>query len=132
MERSGPACAHAPAAPPAGDAPGPVQVALRAGAIRLPDLPVELLVAIVAELLEDDELATSLVCRRLREAVAATMRRAAGARLSTSIGSVFGSMRQLEWAVSSCGLPLSGGLLVRAAQSGQLEQLSWLCARGCP
>jgi hypothetical protein len=99
--------------------------------MRLLDLPAELLGTIVAQLLEDDELATSLACRRLREAVAATMRRAAGARLSTSIGSVFGSMRKLEWAVLSCGLPLSGGLLVRAAQSGQLEQLSWLRARGC-
>jgi hypothetical protein len=99
--------------------------------MRLLDLPAELLVAIVAQLLEDDELATSLVCRRLREALAATERRTAGARLSTGIGSVFGSMSKLEWAVSSCGLPLRGGLLVHAARGGQLEQLSWLRAHGC-
>jgi hypothetical protein len=34
--------------------------------MRLLDLPVELLVAIIEQLLEDDELATSLACRRLR------------------------------------------------------------------
>jgi hypothetical protein len=95
------------------------------------DLPAELLVAIVAQLLEDNEVAMSLACRSLREAVAATERRTAGARLSTGLGSVFGSMGNLEWAVSSCGLPLRGGLLVRAARRGQLEQLSWLRAHGC-
>jgi hypothetical protein len=51
--------------------------------------------------------------------------------MSTGIGSVFGSMGKLEWAVSSCALPLSGRLLVRAARGVQLEQLSWLRARGC-
>jgi hypothetical protein len=43
---------------------------------------------------------------------------------------VFGSMGKLEWAVPSCGLPLDNGLLVHAARGGQLEQLSWLRARG--
>jgi hypothetical protein len=38
---------------------------------------------------------------------------------------------KLEWAVVSCGLPFSGRLLDRAARDGQLEQLSWLRARGC-
>jgi hypothetical protein len=86
---------------------------------------------IVAQLGEDDELAAALACRRLREAVAATERRLAGARLSTTICSVFSSVGKLEWAVSSCGLPLRDGLLSRAARGGQLEQLSWLCAQGC-
>jgi hypothetical protein len=45
--------------------------------VLLLDLPAELLVAIVALLLEDDELATLLACRRLREAVAATNSRQA-------------------------------------------------------
>jgi hypothetical protein len=98
--------------------------------MQLLDLPVEILVAIVGQLLADDELAAALACRRLREAVAATERRAAGAQLSTGIGAVFGSMGKLEWAVTSCGLPLLSGLLVHAARGGQLEQLSWLCACG--
>jgi hypothetical protein len=45
---------------------------------------VELLVAVASQLAEDDELAASLACRKLREALAATERRAAGARLSTT------------------------------------------------
>jgi hypothetical protein len=65
---------------------------------RLLDLPVELLVAVATQLAEDDELAASLACRTLRKAVAATERRAAGARLSTTIGSVFGHVGKIEWA----------------------------------
>jgi hypothetical protein len=97
---------------------------------RLLDLPVELLVAVASQLAEDDELAASLACRKLRESVARTERRAAGARLSTMIGSVFGSVGELEWA-ASCGFPLSGKLLIRAARDGQLEHLRWLRAHGC-
>jgi hypothetical protein len=99
--------------------------------VHLLDVPAELLVAIATQLAEDDELAAALACHRLRQAVAGTERRAAGARLSTRIGSVFSSVGKLEWAVVSCGLPLIGGLLIRAARAGQLEQLSWLRARGC-
>jgi hypothetical protein len=104
--------------------------------MRLLDLSPELLFVIAAQLHEDDELvAFALACRRLRQAVAATERHMAGARLSTEIGSVFGSVGKLEWAVSSCGLqgglPLHSGMLVRAARGGQLEQLSWLRSRGC-
>jgi hypothetical protein len=94
---------------------------------RLLDLPVELLVAVASQLAEDDELAASLACRKLREAVAGTERRAAGARLSTTIGSVLGSVGKLEWA-ASCGVPLSVQLLTRAARHGQLH---WLRAHGC-
>jgi hypothetical protein len=43
---------------------------------------------------------------------------------------VFGSVGKLEW-VASCGMPLSGKLLSRAARHGQLEHLRWLCAHGC-
>jgi hypothetical protein len=106
-------------------------VTVRALAMHLLDLPAELLLAIASQLAEDDELAAELACRRLRQAVAGTERRAAGARLSTGVGSVFGSVGKLEWAVASCGLPLYGGLLLRAGRAGQLEQLIWLRAYGC-
>jgi hypothetical protein len=104
---------------------------VRARALQLLDLPAELLVLIAAHIAEDDDLAFALACRRLRQAVAGTERRAVGARLSTRIGSAFCSVGKLEWAVVSCSLPLSGRLLLRAARDGQLEQLSWLRARGC-
>jgi hypothetical protein len=99
--------------------------------MRLVDLPTELLVAIAAQLAEDDELAAAFACRRLREAVAGTERRARGVRLSTRIGSAFCSVGKLAWAVLSGGLPLRGSLLLRAAGSGQLERLGWLRVRGC-
>jgi hypothetical protein len=94
------------------------------------DLPVELLVAIAKQLVVDDKLAAALTCRKVRQAVSGTQRRAAGARLSTRIGSAFSSVGKLEWAVVSCGLPLSGRLLLRAARHEQLEQLTWLRAHG--
>jgi hypothetical protein len=107
-----------------------IRVAVPARTVRLLDLHAELLVFIAAQLTEDDELAASLACRKLREAVAGTKRRAAGARLSTSIGSAFDSVDKLKWAVA-CGMPICGALLSPAARHGQLEQLSWLRARGC-
>jgi hypothetical protein len=110
---------------------GRATVDIHARLMHLLDLPAELLAAIAAQLAEDDELAFALACRRLRQAAAGTERRAAGARLSTRLGSAFYSVGKLEWAVSSCYLPLSGKLLLRAARAGQLEQLSWLRARGC-
>jgi hypothetical protein len=126
LERRGPSCA-----PPAGDAPGPFPVDGRLRAMQLLDLPAELLAAIATKLAEDNELAAALACRRLRQAVAGTERHKASARLLTRIGSAFCSVRKLEWAVVSCGLPLRGRLLLRAARAGQLEQLSWLRSRGC-
>jgi hypothetical protein len=93
--------------PPVGDAPGPCPVAVRARAMRLLDLPADLLVIIASQLAEDDDLAAALACRRL---------------LLSS---------RLEWAAVSCGLPLSSRLLRRAAPAGRLEQLSWLRTRGC-
>jgi hypothetical protein len=126
INRAGPSCA-----PPVGDAPGPFRVAVRARAVHLLDLPAELLVTIATQLAEDDELAFALACLSLRQAVAGTEWRAAGVRLSTRIGSAFCSVGKLEWAVVSCMMPLSGTLLLCAARAGQLEQLSWLRARGC-
>jgi hypothetical protein len=93
------------------------------------DLPAELLVAIATHLTEDDELAASLACRKLRQAVAGTERRKAGARLSTRIDSALGSVGKLQWATSR-GIPLDATLLTRAARHGQLEPLRWLRAYG--
>jgi hypothetical protein len=124
MEREGPC-----RAPPAGDAPGALRIAVRARTMHLLDLPAELLAAIATQLAEDDELVFALACRRLCQAVAGTQRRAAGVRLSTSTGSAFCSVGKL--AVASCRLSLSGRLLLRAARAGQLELLSWLRTHGC-
>jgi hypothetical protein len=99
-------------------------------AVRLPDLPAELLVAIATELTADDELAASLACRKLREAVAGTERRAAGARLSTTIGSVFGSLAKLEWVIT-LGLLRCADLLNGAARRGLLEHLRSLRVHSC-
>jgi hypothetical protein len=103
---------------------------MRRRSAALLDLPAELLVAIATQLAEDDELAASLACSKLREAVAGTKRRAEGARLSTRIGSAFGSVGKLAWA-ASCGMPLSAKLLTRTARLGELEHLRWLRAHGC-
>jgi hypothetical protein len=81
---------------PAGDAPMAIRVALPARAVRLLDLHDEVLVLIAAQPAEDNELAASLACRKLHKAVAGTEWRAAGARLSTSIGSAFDSVDKLE------------------------------------
>jgi hypothetical protein len=94
IEHSQPARAHTIA--PAGDAPMAIRVAVPARAVRLLDLHAELLVLIVAQLADDDELAASLTCRKLRAALAGTERHAAGARLSTSIGSALDSADKLE------------------------------------
>jgi hypothetical protein len=67
---------------------------------RLLDLFAELLVAIATQLTANDELAASLACRKLREAMARTERRMVGKRLSTRIGSALESLGKLEWAVS--------------------------------
>jgi hypothetical protein len=115
------------------------------GQEELKQLPSPLRLAIATQLAEDDELAAALACRKLREAVAATERRAAGARLSTRIGSVFGSAVKLEWDelvwdaldwgnvewAVSCGMPLSDKLLNLATQHGELERLRWLRSHGC-
>jgi hypothetical protein len=97
---------------------------------KLLDLPAELLVLVATQLAEDDELAASLACRKLRAAVAGTERRKAGARLSTTIGSAFGSVGKLEWA-ASCRMPLSAKMLTHVARLGQLESLRSLRAHGC-
>jgi hypothetical protein len=126
MERGG-----AYRALPTGNAPGLFPVALRVRALHLLDLPADVLAVIATQLAQDDELAAALACRRLRQALAGTERRVAGAWLSTTIGSAFCSVGKLEWAVLYGRLPFSGRLLLHAARGGQLEQLSWLRAHGC-
>jgi hypothetical protein len=99
LERTGPSRSCEAAVLCAGNAPGPFRVAVIARAMRLLDLPAELLVAIASQLV-------AIASIEVRKAVAGTEQRASGARLSTSIGTAFSSVR------------------------GQLEQLSWLRARG--
>jgi hypothetical protein len=123
--------AMAPRAPAAAAPPAVFCVAARVRPMLLLDLPLELLGAIATQLAEDDELATSLTGRKLREAVKASERRAAGGRLSTSIDSLISPQHRLEWAVS-CGLPLSQKLLSSTTCAGHLEQVSWLRLHGCP
>jgi hypothetical protein len=114
--------------------------------VCLLDLPKELLAAVAAHLPEDDELAASLACRQLREAVVASEHRDARARrpasvaqvfgglrpkrMSTSIRSAFNSRAKLQWALTR-GLKLDDRLLSHAAAAGQLEPLRWLRAQGC-
>jgi hypothetical protein len=91
--------------------------------IGLLNLPDELLAAAVAHLPEDDKFAAALTCTRLRKAVVSSERRitASLARTSTSIGSVFGSLAKLQWALS-CGLSIDLQL-ARKAESGPREHL---------
>jgi hypothetical protein len=94
----------------------------RAGAPRLLDLPSDVLAKVVEWLDPDDELATSLACRRLRDTRA---RRP----LKTSVRSLLGSLGKLQCGVG-CGAPLSKTLIAHVAGLGDLRALSWLRARG--
>ncbi|KAG8460414.1 hypothetical protein KFE25_011905 [Diacronema lutheri] len=100
--------------------------------LRLDGLPTELLVLVAAALPEDDELAASLCCRKLRSAVA--QRRAADGRDGTRTAehTACTSDAKLAWAVLGCGLRLTPRLCAFAAARGSLTQLSWLRAHGCP
>jgi hypothetical protein len=53
--------------------------------LRLSDLPIDLLALVASQLGQDDEFATALSCRALREAVARSEHRAARGSLSTLI-----------------------------------------------
>jgi hypothetical protein len=75
-------------------------VAVRARAMQLLDLPAELLVAIAAQLAEDEDLAFALACRRLRQAVAGTERHAAGAGFRR--GSARRFPRRASWSGPWC------------------------------
>ncbi|KAJ1638192.1 hypothetical protein T492DRAFT_900314, partial [Pavlovales sp. CCMP2436] len=112
---------------------------------ELLDLPAELLALVATRLPRDGELAASLSCRELRQAVAAARLSDGLTRTTTRIRSAFdSSLRKLEWAIA-CGLPRtfvagwltteSGRLsaLVAAAEGGgRLSVLQWARASGCP
>jgi hypothetical protein len=81
----------------------------------LTDLPIDLLAFVAGKLDLDDELATALSCRALREAVARSEHRAAQSGVSTSFMSLFGgSVARLAWA-TTCRVPLLPLLLVHTA-----------------
>jgi hypothetical protein len=112
----------------------PPPAATRERALTLLDLSTDALDKVVAHLDSDDELATALACRRLRDAVRGSrVRDAASASrptLSTRVCSLLGSLRKLRWGVAS-GAPLSAALFLRVAGRGDLRMLGWLRARGC-
>jgi hypothetical protein len=90
---------------------------------------------VVSSLGPDDELAASLACRKLRDAIRSPVlpsgeqpRRP----LTTRVRSLLGSMSKLQWGFASAGAPLSGTLLARVARLGDVRMLSWLRTRGCP
>jgi hypothetical protein len=94
----------------------------RGGAASTRSAP-KLLVAIVAQLAEDDELAFALACRRLHQAVASTERHAAGAWLSTRIGSAFCSLNKLPLTQRSAAAPRGAGRTARAAELAACTRL---------
>jgi hypothetical protein len=108
--------------------------AARTRPMTLLDLPRDALVTMVTYLHRDDELAASLACRKLRDALRAVRSSVAQPplrTLETRVRSLFGSLSKLRWGVASAGAPLSAALFARAAGLGDLRMLSWLSERGC-
>ena len=105
--------------------PGPTLLELSADALEK-----------VATFIEpDDALATSLACRKLRDAIRGGVGAARGSArprgaLSTRVRSLLGSLGKLRWGVA-CGAPLSKELVLHAAKDGDLRMLCWLRERGC-
>jgi hypothetical protein len=111
----------------------PPAAAARERAPTLLDLSTDMLDKVVAHLDPDDELATALACRKLRDAVRGSKAVNASASrrtLSTRVRSLLGSLGKLRWGVA-CGAPLSEALFSRVAGRGDLRMLGWLRARGC-
>jgi hypothetical protein len=105
--------------------------AARTPSLMLTDLSADMIDKVVSSLGPDDELAASLACRKLRDAIRSPVlpsgeqpRRP----LTTRVRSLLGSMSKLQWGFASAGAPLSGTLLARVARL----VLSWLRTRGCP
>lgn len=103
----------------------------RAPPLCLPDLSVDLLALVVAALLDGDELAVALSCRKLHDAVAQARLCVGRVGIRTTFESVMHTRSRLTWAIS-CGMPLTPRLTARVARRGQLLQLGWLRASGCP
>jgi hypothetical protein len=101
--------------------------------LTLLDLSSDALDKVLTFLAPDDELAASLACRKLRDALRGA-RSSAGRTLETRVGSLLGSLGMLQWGVACAGVPLTAALLARAAGLGDLRMLSWLRANGngCP
>jgi hypothetical protein len=100
-------------------------------------LPPALLAHITGMIDSHDELAVSLVCRKMRDAVvvSAFMLRGEerGRKMRTHLFCASRAMALLQWAVA-CGAPLSPSLAHEAAwqEEGCLEKLRWLRTIGCP
>jgi hypothetical protein len=100
-------------------------------------LPPALLAHITGMIDPDDELAVSLVCRGMRDAVvvSAVMLRGEerGRKMRTHLFCASRTMALLQWAVA-CGAPLSPSLAHEAAwqREGCLEKVRWLRTIGCP
>jgi hypothetical protein len=104
----------------------------RGRALTLFDLSVDELDKVLTFLDPDDELAASLACRKLRDAVHAQSARPLPPRtLQTGVCSLLGSLGKLQWGIA-CGARRNPALLARVAGLGDLRMLSWLRARGCP
>ena len=98
-----------------------------AQALTLLDLSTDVICQALSYLCPDDDLATALTCRKMRESRA---RAQACAPLKTSVGSLLSSARKLYWGVEQCGAPLSVRFCMFAAERGDLDMLIWLRARG--
>jgi hypothetical protein len=107
--------------------------AARERRLTLLDLSSDALHKVVTYLDPDDELAASLACHKLRDALRAA-RSSAGERtaLQTRVRSLLGSLGTLQWGVAYAGAPLSQHLAALVARLGDVRMLSWLRARGCP
>jgi hypothetical protein len=109
-------------------------VAARTPSLTLTDFSMDVLDKIVASLDPDDELAASLACRKLRDAIrppALPSAQQPRRPLKTRLRSLLGSLGKLQWGVTSLDAPLNAALFTRVAGLGDLRMLSWLRARGC-
>ena len=97
-------------------------------ALTLLELSADSLGKVLTSLDPDDELAASLACRALRDAVRAQRRQRT---LKTRVRSLLVSAGKLQWGVACAGAPLSATLFTDVAGLGSVRMLSWLRARGC-
>jgi hypothetical protein len=109
--------------------------AARPRALTLADLSADVLDKVVSFLGSDDELAASLACRKLRDAVRPPPTLSSAQQpqrpLKTRVRSLLVSLAKLQWGVAIAGAPLNGALSARVAGLCDLRMLSWLSARGC-
>jgi hypothetical protein len=119
--------------------------AARERQLTLLDLSADVLGKVAASLDPDDELAASLACRKLRDALRGVLRSSArpARALTTRVRSLLGSLGKPQWGVACAGTgPDAGewykeheytdGPCAMAAAGGHLSVLRWLHASGCP